>query len=90
MDDKEFWTEPSQKAPIINGQKPDRAFHAVKYVATVLEWRVRARKWLKDFDFFKWYAENQENMIKRYGSSALHPHEVLQYFVETVVLEMLE
>jgi len=44
MDNLEFWTEPSRRLPIINGQKPDRAFHAVKYVATVLEWKKRLER----------------------------------------------
>jgi SpoVK/Ycf46/Vps4 family AAA+-type ATPase len=48
MDDKEFWTEPSRKLPIIDGQKPDRAFHAVKYVATVLGWRGDTAQKLRD------------------------------------------
>lgn len=48
MDDPQFWTAPDEKAPIIDGQKPDRMFHAVKYVASCLEWRNNLEKELQD------------------------------------------
>jgi len=56
----------------------------------VEEWRVKTTETLENFDFFKWYRDNQEDMIARFGSSSLYPHEVLQFFVETVILESLK
>jgi hypothetical protein len=67
----------------------DKTKVRVVFMEDVQKWRRDMRANLGNFDFFKWYSKNQENMIKRYGSSALYPHEVLRYFVEKELLRAL-
>ena len=91
MDDKEFWTEPSRKLPIIDGQKPDRAFHAVKYVATVLGWRGDTAQKLREMNVEKWVKEHIATDTIREDEGILSEYaNVLSLFIEKELLEALE